>query len=43
VNLANIAIRTGRTLHWDPSRQEFVGDEGANRFLNPPMRAPWHL
>ncbi len=43
VNLAIIAIRTGRTLRWDPQREEVVGDEQANRLVHVPMRAPWHL
>lgn len=43
VNLANIAIRTGRKLRFDPVRQQFQGDEQADRFLDQPMRAPWHL
>lgn len=43
VNLANIAIRTGRALKFDPVKEEFIGDEQANRFVNQPMRAPWHL
>ena len=40
---ANIAIRTGRKLKFDPVKEEFVGDEFANRYVNLPMRAPWHL
>jgi len=24
-------------------KEEIAGDEQANRFVNPPMRAPWHL
>lgn len=43
VNLAALAIRLGRPLRYDPERQQFVGDEEANRMVNPPMRAPWHL
>jgi predicted dehydrogenase len=43
LHLANIAIRTGRKLKFDPVKEEFVGDELANRYANPPMRAPWHL
>ena len=43
VNLANIAIRTGRKLRFDPDTQLFIGDEQANRFVHQPMRAPWHL
>jgi predicted dehydrogenase len=43
LHLCNIAIRTGRTVRWDPARQQVVGDEEANRLVNVPMRAPWHL
>lgn len=43
LHLANIAIRVGRKLHYDPVKEEIVGDEEANRLVNPPMRAPWHL
>jgi len=43
LHLANIAIRVGRTIHYDPVKEQIVGDEQANRFVNIPMRAPWHL
>lgn len=43
VNLAKIAVRLGRTLHFDPDKQLFIGDEEANRFIHQPMRAPWQL
>jgi predicted dehydrogenase len=43
VHLANISIRTGRRLRWDPVAQQFPGDAEANRFVGVPMRAPWHL
>ncbi len=43
VNLANIAIRTGRAVRWDPDKQEVISDEEANRLVDLPMRAPWHL
>ena len=43
LHLANIAIRTGRPLHYDPVAEQFVGDEEANRFVSIPMRAPWRL
>jgi len=43
LNLANIAIRMGRTLRYDPVAEQIVGDEEANRFVDIPMRAPWHL
>ena len=42
-HLGNIAIRLGRKLHWDPQREQFIDDEGANRWRNKPYRAPWHL
>lgn len=43
VNLSKIAVRLGRPLRFDPNKQRFIGDEEANRLINQPMRAPWHL
>jgi len=43
MHLANIAIRMGRTINYDPVAEQIVGDEEANRLVNVPMRAPWHL
>ena len=43
LHLANIAIRVGRTVHYDPVAEQIVGDDEAARFVNPPMRPPWHL
>ena len=43
LHLANIAIRTGRKLRYDPVKECIIGDEEANRLVTPPMRAPWHL
>jgi predicted dehydrogenase len=42
-HLGNIAMRLKRKLRWDPVREQFAGDEEANRMLTRPMRAPWHL
>lgn len=42
-HLANICLRVGRKLRWDPTKERFVGDEEANRLLHRPYRAPWHL
>jgi predicted dehydrogenase len=39
--LANLALQLGRTLAWDPVKQQVVGDEEANRRLRRPYRAPW--
>lgn len=43
LHLGNIAIRLGRKLTWDPEKEVFPGDDEAQRFVNVPMRAPWHL
>ena len=42
-HLGNIAMRLGRPLQWDPEREEFVGDAGANLMKDKPFRAPWRL
>jgi predicted dehydrogenase len=42
-HLANIAIKLGRKLKWDPEKEQFVGDDSANAMLTRPMRAPWKL
>ncbi len=43
VNMGIIALRLGRNLKYDPVKQEFIDDEGANRLINPPMRGPWKI
>ena len=43
LHLANIALRVGRKLRWDPVAEQLVGDEQANGFVNIPIRAPWRL
>ena len=43
VNLGVIALRLGRNLNYDPVKQQFINDEGANRLINPPMRGPWKI
>lgn len=40
---ANIAVRLGRPVRWDPEKEEFPGDEAANRMCHRPMRAPYML
>jgi len=40
---ANIAVRLGRSLTWDPAKEEFVGDDEANRLCSRAMRQPWRL
>ena len=39
--LANVAMKLGRTLTWDPVKQEVVGDAEANKLLARPYRKPW--
>jgi predicted dehydrogenase len=39
--LANLAMQLGRTLTWDPVKQQVVGDDEANKLLRRPYRAPW--
>jgi myo-inositol 2-dehydrogenase / D-chiro-inositol 1-dehydrogenase len=41
VNLGIAALRLGRTLHFDPVKQEFINDDGANWLIRQPMRSPW--
>lgn len=43
MHLANVAFRTGRSIRFDPKTERAVGDEEANRLIDQPMRAPWHL
>ena len=42
-HLGNIAMKVGRTLRWDPVKEEVIGDPEANRHLSRPYRAPWTL
>jgi predicted dehydrogenase len=39
---ANLCIRLGRKLTWDPQRELF-DDGDANSMISRAMRAPWHL
>ncbi len=40
-HLGVIAIRLGRKLQWDPEKEQFVGDDEANKHLTRPMRKPY--
>jgi len=42
-HVSDIAIRTGRKLTWDPVKEEFVGDDQANRMCSRAFRQPWRL
>jgi myo-inositol 2-dehydrogenase/D-chiro-inositol 1-dehydrogenase len=43
VNMGLIALRLGRTLHFDSEKQVFIQDEAANRLIDQPMRGPWSI
>ncbi len=38
---ANICLRLGRKVRWNPKTEQFVEDDHANRMLCRAMRAPW--
>ena len=40
-HLANISLKTGRKISWDPEKEEIVGDPEAAQQLERPYRAPW--
>jgi len=42
-HLANISLRLGRKLKWDPKAERFENDAEADAMLTRPMRAPWKL
>jgi predicted dehydrogenase len=39
--LANLSLRLGRALSWDPTTHRVTGDDEANRLLARPYRSPW--
>jgi hypothetical protein len=40
-HLNAIAERIGRPVHWDPAKEEIVGDAIASQWLDRPRRAPY--
>jgi hypothetical protein len=42
-HLANTACWTGRSLKWDPVKEEFIGSDAANRLRARAMRTPWRM
>ncbi|SPE52476.1 Oxidoreductase domain-containing protein [Verrucomicrobia bacterium] len=40
---ANIALFLNRKVKFDPVKNEFIGDEEANRLRSEALREPWHL
>jgi hypothetical protein len=43
VHCGNIALKLRRNVKWDPVKEEFIGDEEANRMRAVPMRAPFQI
>jgi len=41
--LANIALRTGRKIHWDSKRERIIGDKEAEKLLTRTYRKPWSV
>jgi predicted dehydrogenase len=39
--LANMSMKLGRTLAWDPRKNAVIGDEEANALLRRSYRSPW--
>lgn len=42
-HLANIAMRLGRPLQWNPEAERFVDDPQADKMLTRSARSPWRL
>ena len=42
-HLANIAIRLGREVNWDPSARQIIGDDEANSFLSRESRKGYEI
>jgi hypothetical protein len=40
---ANISLFLSRKLYYDPKKNEFIGDEEANRLRSEALREPWRL
>jgi hypothetical protein len=40
-HLANLSLRTGRKISWNPAAKDVQGDKEASAMLTRPYRAPW--
>jgi hypothetical protein len=40
---ANVALYLKRKVNYDPVKNEFIGDEQANRLRSEALRDPWRL
>ncbi len=41
--LGGVAKQLNRSLKWDPAKEEFIGDDEANRLRSIAKRAPWNI
>ncbi|MDP7289822.1 MAG: gfo/Idh/MocA family oxidoreductase, partial [Phycisphaerae bacterium] len=42
-HVANICVRLGRPVKWDPVKEQFPNDPEANRLVSRAYRHPWRL
>jgi len=42
-HLGNLSTKLGRSIKWDATKEQCVGDDEANRLLTKAYRAPWTL
>jgi hypothetical protein len=42
-HLGDIAWWVGGSLKWDPAREQFIGNDEANRFRSRTYREPWRV
>jgi predicted dehydrogenase len=42
-HLANVALRLGRKVQWDPVKEQIIGDADAAAMVSRPYRSPWTL
>lgn len=43
LDLAHVALHTGRKLHWDSAKNRVIGDPEAQKLCTPVYRKPWTL
>ena len=43
INLANLSMRLGRDIHWDPATNQIINDAEAARLAQPQYRDPWRF
>jgi hypothetical protein len=39
--LAELCVRTGQPVRWDPKKETITGNEAARKMIRKPMRDPW--